>query len=134
MCGKLKKFGPWRSLASALAWGARGPGFKSRRPDQLTLLVSVDFPRRAVFVALRETVIAKDVPKQPFADLLKAFRQDQLVKRYPTWEAVLDYCMYSANPVGRLVLYLCGYRDAEDRKSTRLNSSHEVPSRMPSSA
>jgi phytoene synthase len=64
-----------------------------------------------VFVALRETVVAKDVPKQPFADLLKAFRQDQVVKRYGTWEAVLDYCVYSANPVGRLVLYLCGYRD-----------------------
>jgi len=68
-------------------------------------------PSHPVFVALRHTVIAKDVPKQPFADLLKAFRQDQLVKRYPTWDAVLDYCVYSANPVGRLVLYLCGYRD-----------------------
>lgn len=70
-------------------------------------------PRHAVFVALRETVVAKDIPKQPFADLLKAFRQDQTVKRYPNWDAVLDYCVYSANPVGRLVLYLCGYRDAE---------------------
>lgn len=68
-------------------------------------------PSHPVFVALRETVMAKNVPKQPFADLLKAFRQDQVVKRYPTWVAVLDYCEYSANPVGRLVLYLCGYRD-----------------------
>jgi squalene synthase HpnC len=68
-------------------------------------------PAHPVFVALRETVVAKDIPKQPFADLLKAFRQDQAVKRYGTWEAVLDYCVYSANPVGRLVLYLCGYRD-----------------------
>ena len=68
-------------------------------------------PSHAVFVALHETIIAKDIPKQPFADLLKAFRQDQTVKRYPTWESVLDYCVYSANPVGRLVLYLCGYRD-----------------------
>jgi squalene synthase HpnC len=73
-------------------------------------------PSHPVFVALRETVIAKDVPKQPFADLLKAFRQDQVVKRYPTWEAVLDYCMYSADPVGRLVLYLCGYRDEERQR------------------
>src|SRR5207237_6525281 len=55
--------------------------------------------------------VARDIPKQPFADLLRAFRQDQVVKRYPTWESLLDYCMYSANPVGRLVLYLCGYRD-----------------------
>ena len=68
-------------------------------------------PAHPVFVALRETVVARDVPKQPFADLLKAFRQDQVVKRYATWESVLDYCGYSANPVGRLVLYLCGYRD-----------------------
>src|SRR6267143_666773 len=73
-------------------------------------------PSHAVFVALRETIVAKDVPKQPFADLLKAFRQDQVVKRYPTWDAVLDYCAYSANPVGRLVLYLCGYRDEERQK------------------
>src|SRR6516225_6388770 len=73
-------------------------------------------PSQPVFVALRETAVAKDVPKQPFADLLKAFRQDQRVQRYATWDAVLDYCVYSANPVGRLVLYLCGYRDAERQK------------------
>src|SRR5579864_3135815 len=68
-------------------------------------------PSHPVFVALRQTIIAKDIPKQPFADLLKAFRQDQTTKRYPDWNAVLTYCVYSANPVGRLVLYLCGYRD-----------------------
>jgi squalene synthase HpnC len=70
-------------------------------------------PEHPVFVALRETIVAKDVPQKPFADLLKAFRQDQVVKRYPDWAGVLDYCVYSANPVGRLVLYLCGYRDEE---------------------
>ncbi len=68
-------------------------------------------PSHPVFIALRETIVAKEIPKQPFADLLKAFRRDQTVKRYPTWDAVLNYCVYSANPVGRLVLYLCGYRD-----------------------
>ena len=68
-------------------------------------------PSHPVFIALRETIVAKEIPQQPFADLLKAFRQDQTVKRYPTWDAVLNYCVYSANPVGRLVLYLCGYRD-----------------------
>jgi squalene synthase HpnC len=73
-------------------------------------------PSHPVFVALNETIVAKDIPKQPFADLLKAFRQDQSVKRYPTWEAVRDYCVYSANPVGRLVLYLCGYRDQARQK------------------
>jgi squalene synthase HpnC len=67
----------------------------------------------AVFVALGETVRAFDIPAQPFRDLLKAFRQDQTVCRYADWDGVLDYCRYSANPVGRLVLYLCGHRDAE---------------------
>src|SRR3974390_1385628 len=73
-------------------------------------------PNNAVFVALRETIVAKNVPRQPLADLLKAFRQDQVVKRYPTWDSVIDYCAYSANPVGRLVLYLCSYRDQERQK------------------
>ncbi len=73
-------------------------------------------PSHPVFIALRETIVAKDIPKQPFADLLKAFRQDQTVKRYPTWDSVLNYCVYSANPVGRLVLYLCGYRDEQRQR------------------
>jgi len=70
-------------------------------------------PRHPVFVALRETIRRLDIPKQPFADLLIAFRSDQHNSRYETFEQVLGYCRYSANPVGRLVLYLCGYRDAE---------------------
>src|SRR5215469_12562727 len=75
-----------------------------------------DKPSHPVFVALRETVRAKDIPKQPFTDLLKAFRQDQTVKRYSDWQGVLNYCEHSANPVGRLVLYLCGYRDPERQR------------------
>jgi squalene synthase HpnC len=73
-------------------------------------------PSHPVFIALRQSVIAKDIPKQPFADLLKAFRQDQTVKRYSDWVGLLNYCVYSANPVGRLVLYLCGYRDEQRQK------------------
>jgi len=69
--------------------------------------------RHPVFVALAETVRTFDIPRQPFADLLKAFRQDQTVNRYPRFEDLLGYCRYSANPVGHLVLYVCGYRDAE---------------------
>jgi squalene synthase HpnC len=61
-----------------------------------------------VFVALEETIDARSIPKEPFADLLTAFRQDQTVKRYASMEEVLGYCRYSANPVGRLVLYACG--------------------------
>jgi squalene synthase HpnC len=70
-------------------------------------------PRHAVFVALEETVRKFDIPKQPFDDLLKAFRQDQTITRFERFEDLLGYCRYSANPVGHLVLYLCGYRDAE---------------------
>ena len=73
-------------------------------------------PRHPVFIALRETIRQCDIPRQPFADLLTAFRQDQTVTRYPTFDDVLGYCRYSANPVGHLVLYLCGYRDAERQK------------------
>jgi len=69
-----------------------------------------------VFVALSETVKKYGIPKQPFADLVRAFIQDQTVTRYADWPGVLDYCVYSANPVGRLVLYLCGYSDAERQR------------------
>jgi squalene synthase HpnC len=64
--------------------------------------------RHPVFVALAETIRECFIPKDPFADLLKAFRQDQTVTRYQTMEDVLAYCRYSANPVGRLVLHVCG--------------------------
>ena len=66
-----------------------------------------------VFVALKGTVAKYGIPKQPFADLIRAFIQDRNVSRYRNWDEVLDYCVYSANPVGRLVLYLCGYSDPE---------------------
>jgi squalene synthase HpnC len=70
-------------------------------------------PQHPVFIALAETVEKFDIPSEPFADLLEAFRRDQTVHRYPDWKSVLQYCRFSANPVGRLVLYVCGYRDAE---------------------
>jgi squalene synthase HpnC len=70
-------------------------------------------PRHPVFVALAETVRKHEIPKQTFVDLLTAFRQDQRISRYARFEEVVGYCRYSANPVGRLVLYVCGYRDAE---------------------
>jgi squalene synthase HpnC len=72
--------------------------------------------RHPVFVALAETIRACSIPKEPFVDLLTAFRQDQTVQRYATMEEVLGYCRYSANPVGRLVLYACGEADEEKFK------------------
>jgi len=67
----------------------------------------------AVLVALAGTIRRHDLPITPFLDLIDAFEQDQRVTRYDTFEQVVDYCRRSADPVGRLVLYLCGYRDAE---------------------
>jgi squalene synthase HpnC len=66
-----------------------------------------------VFMALRGTVERYEIPRDPFQDLISAFIQDQTVTRYQDWRGVLDYCRNSANPVGQLVLYLCGYSDAE---------------------
>src|SRR5690242_6014567 len=66
-----------------------------------------------VFVALKDTVTRHDVPVEPFDRLIRAFEQDQTVTRYETFGDVFGYCTNSANPVGHLVLYLCGYRDAE---------------------
>ncbi len=69
-----------------------------------------------VFVALAPTVEKHGIPRQPFADLIAAFVQDQTVTRYATWDELFGYCRNSANPVGRLVLYLCGYSDARRQR------------------
>jgi len=69
--------------------------------------------RHPVFVALAATIAECGIPKQPFADLLVAFRQDQTTTRFESMADVLGYCRYSANPVGHLVLHSAGYRDAE---------------------
>jgi squalene synthase HpnC len=69
-----------------------------------------------VFVALRGTVDRHTIPLQPFEDLIRAFEQDQTVLRYGTWEELFDYCRCSANPVGHLVLYLCGYSDPQRQR------------------
>ena len=69
-----------------------------------------------LFVALSGTVRRHDIPAEPFLDLIDAFEQDQRVVRYQTTEQLLDYCRRSANPVGRLVLYMSGYRDPERQR------------------
>jgi squalene synthase HpnC len=63
-------------------------------------------PRHPVMIALTGTIERFQIPPQPFLDLLFAFEQDQLVKRYRTFDQLRDYCRHSANPVGHLVLYL----------------------------
>jgi squalene synthase HpnC len=70
-------------------------------------------PSDARFVALADTVRRFDVPPEPFLRLIEANRRDQRTHRYQTFDELVDYCSYSANPVGRLVLHVFGYRDEE---------------------
>jgi squalene synthase HpnC len=69
-------------------------------------------PQHPVFVALQDTAERHHLLQETFDDLIKAFEQDQVVTRYKNFDELFQYCRYSANPVGRLVLGLCGYRDA----------------------
>ena len=68
-------------------------------------------PGSVTFAALASTVERHQIPAEPFLDLIDAFEQDQRVDRYDTFDQLRDYCRRSADPVGRLVLYVCGYRD-----------------------
>ena len=72
--------------------------------------------RHPVFAALAPTVARHGIPREPFSDLLDAFVQDQQITRYRNWQELFGYCRNSANPVGRLVLYLCGYGDVERQR------------------
>ena len=91
------------------AAGVDRSGDASRRDDDL------------VFVALGHTIRSLDLPVSLFDDLLSAFGQDTMTNRYASWRDLLDYCRRSANPVGRLVLRIAGYRDdALDRSSDAL--------------
>jgi squalene synthase HpnC len=84
-------------------------------------------PSHPVFVALADTVRRFDIPREPFADLLRAFRSDLEFRGFDTLDDLLNYSRYSANPVGRLVLYLFGYRDAErQRLSDRVCSGLQL--------
>ncbi len=66
-----------------------------------------------VFIAVSDTIRTHRLEPELLGDLLSAFRQDVTVKRYEDWEALYDYCRRSANPVGRLVLRISGYRSGE---------------------
>jgi len=77
-------------------------------------------PTHPVMIALQRTIRRFQIPPDPFLDLILAFEQDQHVKRYETYEQVVGYCKNSANPVGRLVLYLC---ESFDEERGRLSDS-----------
>jgi hydroxysqualene synthase len=89
-------------------------GMRGEKLDQWEARLHAAYAGQAedpIFVALGETVRRLDVPKDLLLDLLSAFRQDTVKGRYETWDELLDYCRRSANPVGRLVLLVFGYRD-----------------------
>ena len=68
-------------------------------------------PIHPVFTALEPTIREFGMPRELFADLLDAFRLDQRKREYQTREELLEYCRLSANPVGRLILYLARTTD-----------------------
>ena len=73
-------------------------------------------PEHPYMVALQNTIRTFDIPKEPFLRLIEANRMDQAVSRHPTYGDLDYYCQHSANPVGHLVLYVCGYRDPERQR------------------
>jgi phytoene synthase len=88
-------------------------GMRAEKLDQWEARLHAAYEGRAedpIFIALAETVRALDIPKALLLDLLSAFRQDVVKQRYETWDELRDYCRRSADPVGRLVLLIFGYR------------------------
>ncbi|HTU71388.1 MAG TPA: squalene/phytoene synthase family protein [Candidatus Baltobacteraceae bacterium] len=69
-------------------------------------------PAHPVLIALRETIVRRSIPAQPFFDLIEANRLDQRAPVYETWEQLDAYCRLSAAPVGRMVLSIFGVTDA----------------------
>jgi len=77
-------------------------------------------PRHPVMIAVADTARRYQIPPEPFVDLLKAFRSDVNFQGFETATDLLSYARYSANPVGRLVLYLFGFRDPERQRLSDL--------------
>jgi len=84
--------------------------------EELNRLYASGNASHPVFIALATTIQRRELPIEPFRDLVAAFVMDQAVDRYRDWEEVFYYCRYSANPVGRLILHLWGYKDPERQR------------------
>lgn len=96
---RLALLADWRRRLHSPGTGGREPGAGNQEPGT------------EIFLALHDTIEKFDLPIQLLDDLLDAFMQDVTTTRYVSWAEVLDYCRRSANPVGRLVLRLSGYRE-----------------------
>ena len=91
-------------------------GMRKEKLDQWEARLHAAYEGQAedpIFIALGETVRRLEIPKSLLLDLLSAFRQDTVKNRYENWDELADYCRRSANPVGRLVLLVFGYRDPQ---------------------
>lgn len=75
--------------------------------------ITPELSRHPVFVALQPTIAQCHLPMQPFDDLISAFEQDQVYTHHASLATLEEYSRYSANPVGRLVLLVSGYRSDE---------------------
>lgn len=125
VASKLLKRGLRRHIAALYAFAriaddfADEPEYEGVRRERLLdwraqlADVGTRAPRHPVFLALGRTFEELDLPKKPFDDLLSAFLQDIEKRRYATYEELVDYCRRSADPVGRIVLMVHGYRDEE---------------------
>ena len=112
----------WRRRLHTSGAGNREPGSRAF-PDPGSRIPNPD----RIFIALHDTIERFQLPVQLFDDLLDAFAQDVTTSQYETWSEVLDYCRRSANPVGRLVLRLSGYRDdGLDRASDAVCSALQL--------
>ncbi len=110
---------PEKALAWLKEWGealteiSGGARLKPGTPSRKRTGVRPQHPH-PIFIALADTIRKFNLPVQLLDDLLTAFERDVTVKRYATWEDLLEnYCRYSANPVGRLVLLLFGYQEPQ---------------------
>jgi squalene synthase HpnC len=107
-------------IADDFADEGHGEGYSERERldllDEWRRMLTESLAGRAghpVFVALAQTIAEFNLPPTLFEDLLSAFAQDVTLRRYESFDELLDYCRRSANPIGRLILLLIGYRDEQ---------------------
>jgi squalene synthase HpnC len=100
-------------FADEPAYAGRREAELDRWDDQLVACFHGERPEHPVFVALGETIARYELPIAPFSDMLQAFRMDLTTRRYPTFADLMGYVERAAYPIGRLLLYVFGVRDAE---------------------
>ncbi|MGC2405560.1 MAG: squalene/phytoene synthase family protein [Candidatus Cybelea sp.] len=83
---------------------------------EVEALFAGEEPVHPVLFALQQTIARRAMPKEPFLNLIEANVQDQIVKRYRTWDELIGYCNLSAAPVGRMVLCVFGVNDARSEQ------------------